>query len=150
MVERWLPVEGFDGYEVSDAGRVRSLPRPRVRARIIATQLNNRGYLILKLYRNNTPFTFLLHRLVAAAFCANPTGLPEVNHKDGVKTNCRARNLEWCSRSYNKQHAVEHGLNTQAQRVRCPRTGREFPSITQAARASRCRHRTVAATFERV
>lgn len=41
----------------------------------------------------------------------NPTCLPEINHRDGVKSNNAAPNLEWCSRSIGryKNSAAERG-----------------------------------------
>lgn len=163
MVENWKPIPGWEGlYEVSDAGRVRSLAfmqryllrngKPafrRTAERILAARANNRGCLVVKLSRGNKSYGFLVHRLVAQAFLPNPDALPEVNHKDGVKENCRASNLEWCTRSHNKQHAVAAGLNTQAVRVIDPATGAAYPSITQAAKGARKSHRKVRATFER-
>jgi hypothetical protein len=164
MVENWKPVPGWEGlYEVSDMGRVRSLAfmqryllrngKPAFRKtaeRILAVQSNNRGYRMVKLNRNGKSFGFLVHRLVAAAFLPNPDGLPEVNHKDGVKENCCVGNLEWCTRSRNKQHAVSCGLNTQAIAVIDPTTGALYPSISQAAKGAKVAHRTVRAKFERV
>jgi hypothetical protein len=54
--------------------------------------------------------SFNLHREVAKAFLPNPYGLPQVNHKDGDKTNNNASNLEWVTNSQNARHAIDNGL----------------------------------------
>lgn len=53
---------------------------------------------------------FLAHRVVALTWIPNPGGKPEVNHKDGDKSNNHPSNLEWVSSSENKKHAYECGL----------------------------------------
>lgn len=52
----------------------------------------------------------LVHRIVATYFCDNPEHKPEVNHIDGNKSNNRASNLEWVTRSENERHAYRTGL----------------------------------------
>lgn len=50
-----------------------------------------------------------VHRLVAKMFVDNPDGLPEVNHKDGNRSNNHFENLEWCSHRDNIIHSYENG-----------------------------------------
>ena len=70
----------------------------------------NSGYEAIKLTKEGKKKAFLVHRLVALTFLPNEEDHPEVNHIDGNKSNNALSNLEWCSRSENKQHALKLGL----------------------------------------
>lgn len=156
-MEIWKDIPGYEGrYQVSDFGGVmaaafkqRYLLRNGVEAwrmtkpRLISRQITNSGYFIVHLHLDNKRKAHTVHTLVARAFIPNPEGLPEVNHRDGRKSNCRTINLEWSTSSGNKLHAVEHGLNTQARCVTAP-SGKTYPSIAQAARGERVRAKTAA------
>ena len=48
----------------------------------------------------------LWHRFIAEIFIPNPQNLPEVNHLDENKGNCRADNLEWSTRLDNVNHSI--------------------------------------------
>ncbi|HYE70368.1 MAG TPA: NUMOD4 motif-containing HNH endonuclease [Aquabacterium sp.] len=118
--ETWRPIHGYEGfYEVSDKGRVRSLPRramvrggaTRSVAGIVMTLTKREdGYLAVSLYRDNKSESFLAHRLVASAFMGHLGDGQEVNHKDGDKGNNSTSNLEIVSRQQNIDHAVASGL----------------------------------------
>src|SRR5690625_7779580 len=58
-------------------------------------------YLRVELTKNGTFKRYPVHRLVAEAFISNPNKHPVVNHKDEIKSNNHASNLEWCTQSYN-------------------------------------------------
>lgn len=124
QVEIWLPIQGFEGYDVSNFGRVRSYWQ-RMGGRkgfqlcmdlspsILKFGVHKQGYLITYLYRaNEKRKTLMVHRLVAQAFIHNPNGLPEVNHITGLKSDCRSAALEWSTRATNQQHAWAVGLIT--------------------------------------
>lgn len=51
-----------------------------------------------------------VHRIIATIFLDNPNGLEQVNHKNGIKHDNNANNLEWCTRSENLIHAYKNGL----------------------------------------
>lgn len=159
MNEIWKDIPGFEGmYQVSDQGRVRSLDRTvrgvskagteylrPVKGRLLRAGLC-RGYGIVNLHPQGT---ISVHLLVARAHVPGMAPGLQVNHKDGDKSNNRAANLEWVTASRNQAHAVETGLRKRAVAVVDPRTGIEYPSITRAARAARCRHSTVSRDWGR-
>lgn len=109
--EEWRDIEGYDGYQVSSFGRVKSLKNCRgCKSRILRPKINSNNYLIVTLWENSKVHFYTVHRLVAKAFIPNPFNKPEVNHIDGCKINACASNLEWTTRSENQQHAFDTGL----------------------------------------
>ena len=72
--------------------------------------LNLKGYLYINLHKDGKKKNYWIHRLVATHFIPNPLNLPEVNHKDGIKANCRKDNLEWCTSQDNQNHALINKL----------------------------------------
>lgn len=97
--ENWLPVEGYENYEVSDFGRVRSMKNGK--KRILKPADNGIGYLQVGLSKEGKKKFFSVHRLVAVTFVPNMFNLNEVNHINEDKTDNRAENLMWCSRKEN-------------------------------------------------
>lgn len=121
--EVWKDIEGYEGlYQVSNMGRVKSLPRkkhmPRngigcyytTKERILRHGKATR-YLHVGLEKDGENKVFSIHRLVAKAFIPNPHNKPFVNHIDGNKHNNITINLEWCTQKENIGHAFLNGLS---------------------------------------
>jgi len=112
--EIWKSVVGFSNYEVSTYGRIRNINfqntgKTRIRKII---KPNGRGYFRLILCNNGKKHYISLHRLIAKAFIENPLNKPQVNHKDGIKTNNYYKNLEWVTHRENTDHAIATGLRS--------------------------------------
>lgn len=112
MDEIWENITGYEGaYQISNLGRIRSLSRfNSTTERVLKPIINSRGYAVITLSKNNVHKIYSIHRLVAEYFIPNPEQKPEVNHIDGIKTNCNSSNLEWCTSSENQLHAFRTGL----------------------------------------
>lgn len=132
--ERWLPVPGYVGeYEVSDRGRVRSLPRTitYVSPRSGNPVSRPAGGVVLKASSHcksghqmvalRSQKLFYVHHLVLAAFVGpKPEGM-EALHRDGNPANNDLSNLRWGTRGENILDAVRHGTHQMARRSHCPR-----------------------------
>ena len=101
-------IEGYEDYWVDDEGRVWSNKSGEIKE--LKGINNNDGYLRVSLCKNGKWKWMSIHRLVAMAFLDNPEKYEQVNHKNGIKTDNRLENLEWCNNSQNMKHAYSIGL----------------------------------------
>lgn len=110
--EQWMPVTNYEGlYEVSNFGRIKSLPRKgSPRTTIMQTCLDSNGYEQTAITKNKKSTSFKIHKLVAIAFIEKTLTGYEINHKDGNRLNNNASNLEWCTRSENVKHSYDFGI----------------------------------------
>ena len=117
---QWRNITGIEGYQVSDTGLVRSLPKEfidkrgrlwRRHGKLMNLRPDRLGYThVLLSYPHGTSKLYKVHRLVAKEFVPNPHNYPEVNHLNGNKSDNRKDNLEWTTHALNIKHAYDTGL----------------------------------------
>ncbi len=150
-MEYWKNIEGYENYQVSNLGRIKSLSKEINHGnyiefspeKLISTGVQTSGYNRCVLSLNGRKKYLLVHRLVAAAFLENTENKKEVNHKNGIRTDNRIENLEWVTTSENHIHAFrvlskkhpkhQKGkigeLCAHAKKVYCPTLQISFPSL---------------------
>lgn len=161
-MELWKDIKGYEGlYQVSNEGNVRSVDRivqverngsqfeQCRKGRIIRQLARRHGYLAVFLYKDGERIQVSVHRLVAEAFCEKKQGATEVNHKNEIKTDNRAENLEWVTHKENtnygtaQQRRSEKTRNNERstpirQKTLDGEVVKEYPSIAEAFRQTGC------------
>jgi len=100
-------IKNYPKYQICSNGDILSLVRKEKKMKPV---ISHKGYYRVMLYNESKKRThYSVHRLVALAFLPNPEKKPEVNHKNGIKTDNRAENLEWVTSSENVQHFYKLG-----------------------------------------
>ena len=110
MEEEFKVIKGYEDYKVSNMGYIISY-KNKNEPRILKPRLNRRGYGQVNLLKNGKAYMVFVHRIVAEYFVPNPHNYLEVNHIDECKTNNRADNLEWCTRTYNVNYGSRNEKN---------------------------------------
>lgn len=125
MAEYWKDIPNFNGYQVSNEGKIRTHNKITyckkhgerhwkdriLKFKNITETASKTGYRV-DLWKDNKPHSFLVARLVAFTFFGediNNRNLT-VNHKDGNRLNNHLDNLELISLADNIRHGFRTGL----------------------------------------
>ena len=123
MEEIWKIIPGtYEKYSVSNLGRVRrnehytdvrpdnyhfNWRKHHYKEKVLKPYTNSDGYKVVTLQMSGGwNMVRRVHTLVAEAFVPNPENKPCVNHKNEIRDDNRADNLEWCTVEYNNRYGT--------------------------------------------
>lgn len=131
MKERWKRIKGYDSYEVSDRGRIKS--NVYKEPRILKTWTNQHGHQYVGITDNRgNKKKVLVHRMVAETFIDNPNNYPIVRHLNDIPDDNRVRNLAWGTQHDNHMDA-KRNISEYCKNIYCYELDRTFNSCADAA-----------------
>lgn len=163
-MEIWKNIDGYDGYQVSNTGKVRGVGRIAksyfgkvsfIEGKELAQRVNTSGYLDAHIGGKSGKMV-CVHVLVAKAFVPLVSGREQVNHIDENKLNNNVENLEWCTQLENNIHGTRISRISEANRnpVLCINANNgfviEFKSVNSAVSCMSTTKRTIKKCFESV
>jgi hypothetical protein len=160
-MEIWKDVPGYEGYyQISNKARIKRMRHTIIanngvtrimKGRILKQTLSS-GYWGVTLSKLSVSKFGSIHRIVADVFIPNPNNLPEVNHKNGIRTDNRLENLEFVTSSRNIQHAYDSGFCSRNIPVIAmhlhTKEVKNYNSCSDAARDLKLHRQSVARTAE--
>jgi hypothetical protein len=154
MQEIWKDIPYYENlYQISNLGNIKSKDKKRgnsfgyiLKGKYLKQTLKKHGYYEIGLCKNAKYKNFKVHRLVLFAFIGESR--LDCNHKNGVKTDNRLENLEYCTRSENIKHAITTGLYSKVlmekklnkmheknkKAIICLNNNKRYPSLKMASK----------------
>lgn len=119
FMEIWKSIPNFDGYEVSNLGRIRSWKRslnPPVEVSLISND-KYKNYYRVPLYTKTGRRWLAVHRAVLLAFVGQPKRGQICCHNDGNGKNNKLSNLRWGTIRDNEADKLRHDMVVRGERV---------------------------------
>lgn len=134
-MEIWKPLRNFPSYNGSSEGRIMNVRTQR----ILKTYINEKGYEVTTLRKNNTQYSVRVHRVIAETFLGCHPDL-DVRHKDNDRSNNRVENLYWSNRKNTIRDAFDRGSKRPSRQIpiRVVETGEIYSSIRECGRETGC------------
>ena len=157
--EEWRPIPDWDGYEISDRGRVRSRKHPSraIRRhwevdysrppRILRSDIRNGYPSVLLIKDGKIRKWFSLHRLVLIVFVGEPDTGQQAAHFNGKKTDNRLANLRWASILENDADKDRHGTRLSGEHIGTSKLTASIVDIIRARYASGVKVKDLAAQY---
>ena len=135
--EIWLPIKDYEKYVISNKGKVISLNYNNTgNPKELKPKINKKGYLEVKLSKNNKTRNFLVSTLVGRAFLENKNFKDNVIFKTKDKSNVSVDNLKWGYFSERQHNAYNKGSRKESKGTKTKITfnGKNYKSYEEIRR----------------